>query len=163
MGNRLELTWYGKENEIKVESRILIENKHNSNYLLNNNSSNNLLIHVDNLLALKTLESKFANQVRCIYIDLPYNTGNAFTSYDDNIEHSTWLNFMYPRLCIMRKLLAEDEFMCIQIDISPNSRSGQTPESPYLNIICDEIFGRNNYVGTLICKKKGNASKAQFP
>jgi adenine-specific DNA-methyltransferase len=97
MSNKLELTWYGKEGKISVEPRILIENKELSNTTYDENTEN-MLIHGDNLLALKALERKYAGQVKCIYIDPPYNTGSAFEHYDDNLEHSTWLNLMRPRL-----------------------------------------------------------------
>lgn len=80
--------------------------------------SENMLIHGDNLLALKALEQQYAGQVKCIYIDPPYNTGEAFEHYDDNLEHSIWLGLMYSRLIILRNLLAEDGFFCCQIDDS---------------------------------------------
>lgn len=128
MANKLELTWVGKENEIKVEPRILIENPALSNMshktaeqaslfdIENNDSFDNMLIHGDNLLALKALESKFAGQVKCIYIDPPYNTGSAFEHYDDNLEHSTWLSLMRPRLAIIKNLLSDDGSLWISID-----------------------------------------------
>lgn len=97
MANKLELTWVGKENTIKVEPRILIENPQLSN-TINDENTENLLIHGDNLLALKALESKYSGQVKCIYIDPPYNTGSAFAHYDDNLEHSIWLNLMRARI-----------------------------------------------------------------
>lgn len=121
MANKLELTWVGKENEIKVEPRILIENPALSNMshkmpeqasifdVENTDSFDNMLIHGDNLLALKALESKFAGQVKCIYIDPPYNTGSAFEHYDDGIEHSIWLNLMYNRLLLLKNLLHKTE------------------------------------------------------
>ena len=89
MANKLELTWYGKEETIKVEPRLLIENLSLSNIERDPNTEN-MIIHGDNLLALKALENKYAGQVKCIYIDPPYNTGSAFDYYDDNLEHSTW-------------------------------------------------------------------------
>ena len=106
MANKLELTWIGKDKQIAVEPRILIADPQKSNCqksydLLNTGINDNMLIHGDNLLALKALESKFAGQVQCIYIDPPYNTGNAFEHYDDNLEHSIWLNLMRPRLQIL--------------------------------------------------------------
>lgn len=101
MANKLELTWYGKEETIKVEPRLLIENLSLSNIERDPNTEN-MIIHGDNLLALKALENKYAGQVKCIYIDPPYNTGSAFDYYDDNLEHSTWLNLMYSRLVILR-------------------------------------------------------------
>ncbi len=93
MANKLELTWYGKDQLIKVEPRLFIERAELSSTALDPDTEN-MLIHGDNLLALKALEKKFAGQVKCIYIDPPYNTGSAFTHYDDNLEHSQWLNLM---------------------------------------------------------------------
>ena len=104
MANKLELTWYGKDEPIKVEPRLLIENTALSNTAFDSNTEN-MLIHGDNLLALKSLEKKFAGQVKCIYIDPPYNTGSAFEKYDDNMEHSIWLSLMKARLEILRLLL----------------------------------------------------------
>lgn len=98
-----------------------------------------MLIHGDNLLVLKALERDYAGKIKCIYIDPPYNTGAAFEHYDDNIEHSIWLNAMYNRLRILKNLLSEDGFLCCQIDDS---------EGFYLKIMLDEIFGRDNYLTT---------------
>ena len=138
MANKLELTWYGKDEPIRVEPRLLIENAALSNTAADPDTEN-MLIHGDNLLALKALESKYAGQVKCIYIDPPYNTGSAFEHYDDNIEHSIWLDLMYNRLLILRNLLADDGFFCCQIDDS---------EGAYLKILLDEVFGRHNYLNT---------------
>ena len=102
--NRLELFWVDKYKEIKLEPRILIEDKEKS---YGDTDTENMLIHGDNLLALKALEQKFSGMIKCIYIDTPYNTGNAFDHYDDNLEHSTWLSLMKPRLEIMKKLLRQ--------------------------------------------------------
>lgn len=157
MANKLELTWVGKENEIKVEPRILIENPALSNIshktagqasifdAENADGFDNMLIHGDNLLALKALESKFAGQVKCIYIDPPYNTGYAFAHYDDNLEHSIWLSLMKPRLEIMRNLLDKQGSLWISID---------DDEQAYLKVLCDEIFGRSNFVANIIWEKK---------
>ena len=133
MTNKLELTWVGKENKINLEPRILIEDKEKS---YGETNTENMLIHGDNLLALKALESKFCNKIKCIYIDPPYNT-NAATNgiYDDNLEHSIWLNLMKNRLEILKKLLSNEGAIFIQIDNS---------EYAYLKVLCDEIFGRNN-------------------
>lgn len=144
MANKLELTWYGKEREIKVEPRLLIENPELSN-TANAPDTENMLIHGDNLLALKALESRYAGQVKCIYIDPPYNTGSAFEHYDDNLEHSQWLNLMRPRLEILLNLLADDGSIWISID---------DDEGHYLKVLCDEIFGRNNFINTVIWEKK---------
>ena len=107
MPNKLELMWYGKEKQIVVEPRLLIENAALSN-CAGDPDTENMLIHGDNLLALRALESRYAGQVKCIYIDPPYNTGSAFEQYDDNLEHSEWLNLMRPRLEILHSLLAEN-------------------------------------------------------
>ena len=112
---KLELTWFGKDKEVKIEPRILIENKELSN-IENNPNTENMIIHGDNLLALKALEQKYSGQVKCIYIDPPYNTGSAFEHYDDNLEHSTWLSLMKPRLEILRNLLSDDGSIWISID-----------------------------------------------
>ena len=144
MANKLELTWYGKDKPIVVEPRILIENAALSN-CDNDPDTENMLIHGDNLLALKALESKYAGQVKCIYIDPPYNTGSAFEHYDDNLEHSQWLNLMRPRLEILKTLLSKDGSIWISID---------DDEGHYLKVLCDEIFGRNNFVSTVIWEKK---------
>ena len=102
--------------------------------------SENLLIQGDNLEALKALIPFYAGKMKCIYIDPPYNTGSAFQHYDDNLEHSKWLSMMYPRLDLLRDLLADDGFICCQIDDA---------ESHYLKVILDEVFGRNNYQTSL--------------
>lgn len=144
MANKLELTWYGKDEPIRVEPRLLIENPALSN-TADDPETENMLIHGDNLLALKALESKYAGQVKCIYIDPPYNTGSAFEHYDDNLEHSTWLSLMKPRLEILRNLLSEDGSIWISID---------DDEGHYLKVLCDEVFGRGNFVNTCIWHKK---------
>lgn len=141
---KLELTWLGKDKEIKIEPRLLIEDKEKSN-CKHDPTTENMLIHGDNLLALKALERNYAGKVKCIYIDPPYNTGSAFEHYDDNLEHSTWLTLMKPRLELLRKLLADDGSIWISID---------DDEGHYLKVLCDEVFGRNNFVNTVIWEKK---------
>ncbi len=148
MANKLELTWVGKEKELKVEPRILIENPALSNTAQDSNTEN-MLIHGDNLLALKALESKFAGQVKSIYIDPPYNTGSAFEHYDDNLEHSIWLNLMRARIKALYTLLNNNGSLWISID---------DDERDYLKVLCDEIFGRNNFVCSVIWQKKGTRS-----
>lgn len=133
---RLELTWIGKDEQPQVEPRILL---HDASKDYGDPNTQNMLIHGDNLLALKALEQQFAGQVKCIYIDPPYNTGAAFEHYDDNLEHSTWLNLMYARINILKNLLADDGFFCVQIDDS---------EGHYLKTLLDEVFGRSNYLTT---------------
>lgn len=104
-----------------------------------------MIIHGDNLLALKALEQEYAGKVKCIYIDPPYNTGSAFEHYDDNLEHSTWLSLMKPRLEILKNLLNDDGSIWISID---------DDEGHYLKVMCDEIFGRINFINTVIWEKK---------
>ena len=134
---KLELTWVGKNEEIKLEPRILVEDKSKS---YGDPNSENMLIHGDNLLALKALEKDFAGKIKCIYIDPPYNTGSAFEYYDDGLEHSVWLQMIKERLKILHNLLLPDGFFCCHIDDS---------ESHYLKVVLDEIFGRKNYLTTL--------------
>lgn len=143
---KLELTWIGKGEQEKIEPRILL---HDSTKDYGDTNTENMLIHGDNLLALKAIEQQFAGKVKCIYIDPPYNTGSAFEHYDDNLEHSTWLNLMYSRLVILRNLLAEDGSIWISID---------DDEGHYLKILCDELFGRENFISTVIWHKKGTRS-----
>jgi len=143
---KLELTWIGKDEEVKLEPRILIEDPAKS---YGDPNSENMLIHGDNLLALKALEQDFAGKIKCIYIDPPYNTGSAFEHYDDNLEHSTWLNLMKPRLEILKSLLSKDGVIFISID---------DDEYAYIKVLCDEVFGRNNFTGTFIWEKKKKPS-----
>ena len=147
MGNRLELTWYGKENPRKIEPRLLIENTQLS-VNSDNGITDNLLIHGDNLLALKALEKKYNKQVKCIYIDPPYNINAANEHYDDFVEHSMWLHLMRERLILLKGLLAKEGSIWIQID---------DEEMAYLKVLCDEVFGRNNYVNTLSVNMKNIA------
>ena len=143
---KLELTWIGKGDEPKIEPRILIHDKEKS---YGDESTENMLIHGDNLLALKALEQQYAGQVKCIYIDPPYNTGSAFEHYDDNLEHSIWLGLMKSRLEILRNLLSDDGFIFIQIDNN---------EMAYLRVLLDEVFGRKNFVNDIIWKRRGGSA-----
>lgn len=147
--NKLELNWIGKDNPPKLEPRILIEDPELSyraeNKVTDNDNFDNRLIFGDNLLALKALEDEFTGKVKCIVIDPPYNTGNAFEHYDDGIEHSLWLSLMKSRLELLQKLLKEDGTIWISID---------DDEVHYLKVLCDEIFGRNNFVSNVIWEKK---------
>jgi len=139
---KLELTWIGKDQKISPEPRILLERK-DLHYGDPNNG--NMLIYGDNLLALKSLEQKFAGKIKCIYIDPPYNTGAAFTHYDDNLEHSIWLGLIKPRLEILKKLLAKDGSIWISID---------DDEHAYMKVLCDEIFGRSSFVASIVWQKR---------
>lgn len=142
MTDKLELTWYNKYKSDNIEPRILIENNKLSN-IKNDVDTKNMLIHGDNLLALKSLEEKYTGKIKCIYIDPPFNTGVAFEHYNDNLEHSIWLNLMYKRLLEFHTLLAEDGVILIEIDDN---------EMPYLRVILDEIFGRNKFVASISVK-----------
>ena len=110
--HKLELTWIGKENRPRLEPRILLEDPeksyHAKHRVTGKDIFDNRLIFGDNLLALKALEAEYAGKVKCVYIDPPYNTGSAFTHYDDGLEHSIWLSLMRDRLEIIRRLLSED-------------------------------------------------------
>ena len=151
---KLELTWIGKGEEPKLEPRILIENPDYSYWegkdrgvpspFGGGQEGVNMLIHGDNLLALKALEQKYAGKVKCIYIDPPYNTGSAFEHYDDGLEHSIWLNLMKQRLSILKSLLSEDGSIFVSIDNN---------EIAYLQVLMDEIFHRKNRKNTIIIKR----------
>jgi len=140
---KLELTWIGKGNEPKLEPRILIEDPSKS---FGDPNSENMLIHGDNLLALKALEQQYSGKVKCIYIDPPYNTGSAFEHYDDGVEHSLWLSLIKPRLDILWRLLDSKEGS-LWISIDDN-------EMPYLRIILDEICGRDKFIASNVWQKR---------
>ena len=146
---KLELTWIGKEHRPKLEPRILLEDPaksyHGVHRVTDDDIFDNRLIFGDNLLALKALEAEFAGKVKCVFIDPPYNTGSAFTHYDDGLEHSIWLSMMRDRLEIIRKLLSEDGSLWISIDDN---------EAHYLKVMCDEIFGRINFVANVVWQKR---------
>jgi len=142
---KLELTWIGKGKEPAVEPRILL---HDASKDYGDPDAKNMIIHGDNLLALKALEQEFAGQVKCVYIDPPYNTGAAFEHYNDNLEHSIWLRLMKGRLEILRNLLSKDGSIWIQID---------DEEQAYLKVLCDEIFGRSNFVNMISVNMKNIA------
>lgn len=148
---KLELCWPGKDIEVKPEPRVLIEDPEKS---YGEADTENMLIHADNLLALKALEQNFSGRIKCIYIDPPYNTGNAFEHYDDGLEHSIWLNLMYSRINILYKLLANEGVIFINVD---------EVEHAYLKVMLDGIFGRNNFIGDIIWqKRKGGGNDSRF-
>lgn len=105
----------------------------------------NMLIQGDNLDALKALLPYYAGRVKCIYIDPPYNTRSAFEHYDDNLEHAQWLAMIYPRLVLLRELLAEDGSIWVSIDDN---------EGHYLKVVMDEVFGRRNFVANVVWQKR---------
>ncbi len=146
---KLELTWIGKEKRPKLEPRILLEDLkksyHASHQISVRDIFDNKLIFGDNLLALKALEQEYTGKVKCIYIDPPYNTGNAFEHYEDGLEHSIWLSLMRDRLELLYHLLANDGSIWISID---------DDEQAYLKVMMDEIFGRKNFVNNVIWQKK---------
>ena len=150
---KLELTWIGKEKRPKLEPRILLEDSeksyHAKHRMADNDIYNNRLIFGDNLLALKALEQEFFGKVKCVYIDPPYNTGSAFTHYEDGLEHSIWLGLMRDRLEIIKNLLSDDGSLWITIDDN---------EGHYLKVLCDEIFGRVNYKTTITWQRKYSVS-----
>jgi adenine-specific DNA-methyltransferase len=117
---KLELTWIGKEHRPRLEPRILLEDPalshHAAQRVTEQDLFDNRLIFGDNLLALKALEQEFTGKIKCIFIDPPYNTGSAFSHYDDGVEHSVWLSLMRDRLGIMRQLLSPDGSLWITID-----------------------------------------------
>ena len=110
---KLELTWIGKDEQPVLEPRILIEDPAKS---YGDPRSENMLIHGDNLLALKALEQKFAGKIKCIFIDPPYNTGSAFEHYDDGIEHSLWLSLIRDHLLLLQALLTKDGALWLTLD-----------------------------------------------
>lgn len=142
---KLELTWVGKDDPISIEPRILLEDAAKSNTAHDPNTEN-LLIHGDNLLALKAIEKKYAGLVKCIYIDPPFNTGTRINAdgsaigYEDGLEHSTWLNMMYVRLKLLHALLADDGALFVHLDDN---------ESDYCKVMLDEIFGRKNFMNRI--------------
>ena len=155
---KLELTWIGKEKRPKLEPRILLEDPtksyHAKHRVTESDIFDNRLIFGDNLLALKALEQEFSGRVKCVFIDPPYNTGSAFTHYDDGLEHSIWLGLMRDRLEIIKRLLSDDGSLWITIDDN---------EAHYLKVICDEIFGRGNYLTSMVWEKdKGRRSDTTF-
>jgi adenine-specific DNA-methyltransferase len=146
---KLELTWIGKENRPRLEPRILLEDPeksyHAKHHVTNHDLFDNQLIFGDNLLALKALEQEYTGKVKCVFIDPPYNTGSAFEQYDDSVEHSLWLSLIRDRLEIIRRLLSDDGSLWITIDDN---------EAHYLKVLCDEIFGRANFVASIIWQKR---------
>ena len=150
---KLELTWIGKEKRPKLEPRILLEDTeksyHAESRVSDNDIFDNKLIFGDNLLALKSLEQDYTGKVKCVFIDPPYNTGSAFEHYDDGIEHSIWLGLMRDRLEQIHRLLSDDGSLWISIDDN---------EAHYLKVLCDEIFGRKNFIANAVWQKKHTRS-----
>lgn len=144
---KLELTWVGKNERLKIEPRILLNDSSKS---YGDKKSDNMLIFGDNLLALKALEQDYSSRIKCVFIDPPYNTGAAFAQYDDGLEHSIWLSLMRDRLELLWGLLEKNGTIWITIDDN---------EGHYLKVLCDELFGRHSYVGSIAWEKdKGRRS-----
>ena len=145
---KLELTWIGKDIRPRLEPRILIEEPEFSHHAATRKDGDifdNMLIHGDNLLALKALETDPAvcGKVKCIYIDPPFNTGAAFEHYDDGLDHSIWLGLMKERIEILKTLLDDDGVLWIHID---------DKEMAYLRVMCDEVMGRSNFLNMIVVK-----------
>ncbi len=140
------LHWLSREDDLqntpKVPYRVL---QADLSLSVGDANTSNMLIQGDNLDALKSLLPYYAGQVKCIYIDPPYNTKSAFEHYDDNVEHSKWLSTMYPRLVLLRELLAEDGSIWVSIDDN---------EGHYLKVLMDEVFGRRNFVANVVWQKR---------
>lgn len=144
---KLELTWIGKENRPRPEPRIIIEDgrhSHHSAVRRDGDIFDNVLIRGDNLLALKALEADYAEKVKCIFIDPPYNTGSALPHYDDGVEHSLWLSLIRERLVVLEKLLSKDGSIWVCIG---------DEECHYLKVVMDEVFGRQNFVASFAWEK----------
>lgn len=145
---KLELTWIGKDIRPRLEPRILIEEpdlSYHAKARRDGDIFDNLLIHGDNLLALKALEADPAvrGKVKCVYIDPPFNTGAAFEHYDDGLDHSIWLGLMKERIELLKALLSEDGVLWIHID---------DKEMAYLRVMCDEVMGRSNFLNMIVVK-----------
>ena len=147
---RLELTWIGKEQRPRLEPRILLEDRELSyraaRRVTDHDLFDNRLIHGDNLLALKALEQEFTGKIKCIYIDPPFNTGQAFEHYDDGLEHSLWLDLMTRRIEVMRGLLVDSGVLFVHLD---------QEEAHYMKVALDEVFGRPQFLGQIAYERSG--------
>lgn len=142
---KLELTWVGKYEKKNIEPRILVEDRSKS---FGSSNSDNMLIHGDNLLALYALQGDYSEKIKCIYIDPPYNTGEAFNEYDDNLEHSIWLQMMSARIELLWKLLRNDGVLFVQLN---------DDEIHYCKVLMDEICGRRNFINLIVVKTKNSS------
>jgi adenine-specific DNA-methyltransferase len=142
------LEWLTRDEDLKAAARVpykLLEA--DASLSAGDPAAGNMLIQGDNLEALKSLLPYYAGQVKCIYIDPPYNTRSAFEHYDDNLEHSQWLAMIWPRLELLRELLAEDGSIWVSIDDS---------EEHYLKVVMDEVFGRRNFIASNVWQKRSS-------
>ena len=140
------LDWVNKNQAVQASNQVpyhLLQ--HQDTYGDATTARDNLLIQGDNLQALKALLPFYTGKVKCIFIDPPYNTQSAFEHYDDKLEHSQWLSMMYPRLVLLRELLAEDGSIWVTLD---------DREAHYFKVMMDEVFGRNNFVANVVWQKR---------
>ena len=145
------LNWLNRDKTIKESAKVpyrLLKAKDEFSY--GDKNAENMIIQGDNLDGLKALFPYYAGKVKCIYIDPPYNTKSAFEHYDDNLEHTKWLEMIYPRLEILRSLLAENGIIMVQLDDN---------EIHYLKVIMDEIFGRKNFIAKFVWRKKAGGGQ----
>ncbi|MFO1234032.1 MAG: DNA methyltransferase [Rivihabitans pingtungensis] len=144
---KLELNWIGKEKRPKLEARILLEDPeksyHATHRVTENDIFDNRLIFGDNLLALKALEQEFSGSVKCVFIDPPYNTGRRSITTMGWSTPSGWGSCV-TALEIIRSLLTDDGRLWITIDDN---------EAHYLKVFCDEVFGRANFISSLVWQK----------
>lgn len=150
------LNWLGRDEALKTANKTpyrLLEEVPELGY--GDKTKENMIVQGDNLEALKALLPFYAGQVKCIYIDPPYNSGTMQDIlYNDNVEHSQWLSIIYPRLETLQEFLREDGCIFISID---------NKEYAYLKVICDEVFGRNNFRSNIVWKKVSSAkSQSNF-
>lgn len=144
------LDWLNRDKDVRAADGVPYRLLHGVDELsYGDPTSPNMLIQGDNLEALKALLPYYSGQVKCIFIDPPYNTKSAFEHYDDNLEHSEWLSMMYPRLELLRELLSEDGSIWVTIDDN---------EAHYLKVIMDEVFGRRNFKRHVSWQRKYSVS-----
>lgn len=147
------LSWLTREKDVKSADAVAYRLLERDDALsFGDPASGNMLIQGDNLEALKSLLPYYRGQVKCIYIDPPYNTRSAFEHYDDNLEHSQWLAMIWPRLVLLRELLAEDGSIWVSIDDN---------EGPYLKVVMDEVFYRRNFITSFIWQKVDSPNENQ--
>lgn len=155
---KLELTWIGKENGARLEPRILLEDEQFSYHATtrrDGDNFDNILLKGDNLLGLKAIVNQYMGKIQCVYLDPPYNTGSAFsTYYDDGLEHSVWLSMMRERLIIISDLLSIDGHIFVQADDN---------EGHYLKVLMDEVFGRRNFIATFLWRKVDSPNDNKVP
>lgn len=173
------LHWIGKDKVVNHHQEVpyrVLEHKYgfrDGKQSIEDTGSGNMIIHGDNLLALKALLPKYQGRIKCIYIDPPYNTGNEKWVYNDNVNdphikkwlgevvgtegedlsrHDKWLCMIYPRMVLLHKLLSDNGVIFISIDDN---------EYASLKILCDEIFGQKNFVCSFVWQKKTGAADAR--